>query len=253
MSEATAKVGRSFGPASAPAQVVAASNPMVPGPEVDPIQFRKAEFLVHIYTISQRSFVVCQPPLVSRLNIPAVPAGKTYLKVMSIPHPFNQFDRESGNGEVVVRMHDARQVAASLVNPNNPSLDQDAKVPDGAVLGMGVDLNSQGIFWSLNDPPTPDELAKAKARRERYYRSLLDRARVLERVNPRELEFTINEDYHLAAAYFGETTSWHKAFVQAAECPLCGEAIKPGVAFHKNSLGTVCIIDKDRAPKELLD
>lgn len=242
---ANAKVGRVLGPAAPQSKSMAVQNN--PPAAWDAALYREPDHFVYIYSVSDRSFQISQPPLVSNLNIPARKEGERYIRVCTIPHPFNQYDRESGNGEVIVRAHVGELVAASLVNPNNPTLDQDMRVPDGATLGLGVDLTAQGVFWSLNDPPTEQELMKAEKRRERYYRGLIERARTLEISNPQELEFLINQDYHMAAEFFGIETGWHKKYQLRAECPACGETIKPGVAYHKNSMGILCIVDAKRA------
>ena len=146
-----------------------------------------------------------------------------------------------------MRAHVGEKVAQSICNPNNHSLNQDAVPPEQSITGYGVDLNAQGVFWSRNNPPTEEEISKAEARRERYYQGLLERARTLEISNPKELEGLINQDYHMAANFFNVETSWHKKMVKFEECPNCGEQVKPGVAYHKNSLGLLCIIDKKRA------
>jgi hypothetical protein len=250
MAGENAKVGRVFSPASLLSQTAARSS----GIELDPTQwdanqYRKPDYFVHLYTVSDREFIVCQPPLVSRLIIAPRLAGQRYSLVGSLPSPFNQLDREGGVGDLITRAHIAERVAMSIVNPNNFSLDQDAKLPDGAILGLGVDLNSQGIFWSRNNPPTEEEVTKAEARKERYYRLLLEKARTLEIANPKELEFAINQDYHMAAEYFKIETTWHKKLVRMEDCPNCGEPVKSGLAYHKNSLGFLCIIDAERAAK----
>ena len=241
------RVGRVFAPDAPQSQSMASQHKI---PEVfDPNMYREPEYFVYVYTVSDREFVVAQPPLFPRLLVRAKKPDERCSLVVKIPSPFQQIDREGAIGDLIVRGHVAEHVAASLVNPNNPSLNQDAVVPDGSVLGLGVDLTCQGVFWSRNNPPTIDEIVKAEKRREHYYSILMEKARTLEISNPRELENLIHQDYHMAAEYFGEETSWHKKMKRKAECPLCGEQIQPGIAAHKNSLGTICILDEERAKK----
>lgn len=246
MTEATASIGRVFSPEDPRSRAMGADRNVRDG-AFDANQFRQPEYFVYIYTTSDRDFTVMQPPLFPRLLLRARAAGEKYSLVLKLPSPFNQVDREGAVGDLMVRAHVAEKVAQSLLNPNNPTLDQDLNVPINNVLGLGVDLNAQGLFWSRNNPPTDEEVAKAIARKERYYRGLLEKARTLEISNPKELESLINRDYHMAAEYYTVETSWHRTMVRAEECPLCGESIKPGVAAHKNSLGGVCIIDEKRA------
>lgn len=248
MPEANAKVGRVLGPASPMSQAAARSNELaLDNTQWDANQYRKPDYFVYIYTVSDRTFIVHQAPLISSLIIAARKPGERYGLVATLPSPFNQIDREGGVGDLITRAHIGERVAMSIVNPNNTTLDQDAVVPTAATLGLGVDLGVQGVFWSRNNPPTEDEIARAEKRRENYYRLLLEKARTLEIANPKELEYVINEDYHLAAEYFGEERTWHRKMVRMAECPACGESVKPGVAYHKNSLGLLCVIDATRA------
>jgi len=247
MSAINARVGRMLPPSAPESQSLASEHKI---PEVfDANMYREPEYYIYIYTTSDRDFTVSQPPLFPRLLVRAKKPQERYALVVKIPSPFQQIDREGAIGDLIVRGHKAEQVAASLVNPNNPTLNQDAVIPAQLVHGFGVDLTSQGVFWSKNNPPTEEEVAKAEKRRENYYRGLLERARTLEISNPRELEFLINQDYHMAAEYFGEEYSWHRKMTRSVECPLCGEPIKPGIAAHKNSLGGVCVLDAERAEK----
>lgn len=213
--------------------------------------FRPADHYVYLYTVSDREFTISQPPLFPRFILPARKPGERVSMIAKIPSPFLQIDREGAVGDLIVRAHVGECVAQSICNPNNYTLDQDAVTPDATITGLGVDLNAQGIFWSTNDPEhlTEVEIKKAEKRRERYYNALLERARTLEIANPKELEGLINQDYHMAAEYYGVETTWHKKLVKFAECPNCGENIKTDIAYHRNSSGIICIIDTARAAK----
>lgn len=248
MAEPTAKVGNIYGP-DMPQSRSMADHANALDPTFDPNAFRKAEYYVFIHTVSDRQFTVCQPPLIPRIIFPARKKGERVSLVGRIPHPFNQLDREGGVGELMTRAHVGERVAMSLINPNNPSLDQDAIPPEKSVTGVGVNLSSQGVFWSRNEKAAEEEIKKAEARKSRYYQALLTKAKTLEHVNPKELEFILNQDYHMAADFFHVTTPWHQKFQHFEDCPTCGEQVKPGVAYHRNSFGLLCIIDAARAAK----
>jgi len=215
---------------------------------IDPGAFRKPEFTVWIYSISSKEFERRLPPHVPRLTLKACPPTHEYVLVAKLSHPFEQADRDVDSGEVRIRFHDARKVAQDIVCPDAPDMDSPISLESRS---SGTDLRSQGIFWSLNNPPTAEEIKKARGRVEGYYRSLLERATALEYSNPKELAERLNEDYHLAADYFGEEYSWHKVRVKKAAskvpCSVCGEDIKAGVAFHKDEQGDYCILDWQRA------
>jgi hypothetical protein len=246
--EVNAKLGNSYGPTSPQSRAIGAGLNLSDG-AWDANLYRVPDYFIYIYTISDREFIVSQPPLFPRLIMRPKKKGERYSLLLKIPHPFQQIDREGAIGDLMVRGHRAEQVAQSLCNPNNITLDQDAIPPEQTVLGLGQDLNAQGVFWSRNEPPTEAEIMAAERRRERYYRSLIERARTLEISNPRELENVLHQDYHMAAEFFGVETTWHKHMVKYETCPNCGEMVKPGVAYHKNSMGIVCIIDEARAKK----
>lgn len=220
------------------------------------MQFNEAEieaprYKVYLYTVSKREFIVEQAPLVPRLTIPACAAEERYKIVTEIPHPMYQVERHPDRNEAIVYRHDAQRVAMSLCNPTNPTLNQDHVVQNP--LASGVNLSAQGVFWSLSNPPEEKEIQAAFKRREKYYASLLEQARQLEVVNPKELESLLNQDFHMAAEYFAVETPWHRKFVSKAECPNCGEPIKSAnLAYHVNSLGMVCVIDRERASAALV-
>lgn len=248
MADIHAQIGRVHSPADPVSKAMAADKNLQDG-NFDPNLYREPDYYIYIHSIADRPFLIAQPPLFPRLQIPAKKPGTKYIKVCRIPQPFNQVDREGAVGDLIVRGHQAERVAQSLCNPNNQTLDQDAVPPEKQVLGFGVDFNAQGVFWSKNEVPTDEEIKKAEARRERYYKGLIERARVLEISDPKHLEALINRDYHMAAEYFNIETSWHRKMIRYEECPHCGEMVKPGVAFHRNEFGGVCIIDEARARK----
>lgn len=215
---------------------------------IDPGLFRKPDYFVYLYSISNKEFERRLPPHIPRLLLRACPADKEYIEVARLAHPFEQNDRNVDTGDVIVRSHHAQKVAQDIVCPDAPNMDAPVS-PES--MSSGTDLRAQGLFWSLNNPPTDAEVKAAVQRKEKYYRGLLERATSLEYTNPAELAQRINEDYHLAADYFGEEYSWHKQRVRKSvskvPCSVCGEDIKPGVAFHKDDAGDYCILDWKRA------
>ena len=223
----------------------------------NPMSIRKPEYNVYIFNTNEREFILHRPPLFPTLRIIGCPAGKSYVLAKTISHPVQQGEPGIDTNEIRVFVEDARSVAADICNPDNPygpqsnippMLHQDTVVPPERVMSSGENLSAQGVFWSLNNPPTDEEVAAAAARREKYYRSLLENARILEMGNPTMLSQILNADYHMAADHFGLETTWHRRkAIQTTSCPNCGEEVKPGVAYHKNSLGVLCVLDWKRA------
>jgi hypothetical protein len=221
------------------------------GPDyVDPMQFRKPEYSVYVYSVVDprpigKKLRRALPPLVPEMEIAELKPGETYTLVTTISHPVNQpLMRE--NGERYLDSHDARRLAMDLVNPDNLSLDQDKKIDPTKLYSEGNDFGKLGVFWSLHNPPKDEEIAKAIARKEDFYRARLDQARVIETSDPKALYNYISTTDHVAADYFGEEFSWHRKSTKPEVCPNCGEAIKPGAAYHKMDDGTLCINDWKR-------
>jgi hypothetical protein len=218
---------------------------------VDPVNFRRPEMMVYIYSVVDqrphgahlhRSF----PPLVPHLSITELKPGERYAVVTKIPHPVNQQCMRE-NGERYIDSHDARRVAMDIVNPDNLTLNQDTQPDPAKVFSQGNDYGRLGVFWSLFPEPTDEEISKAVARKEAYYRARLQQARMLEMTNPKGLAEYITINDHIACDYFGEEYSWHRKMTKPSVCPNCGESMATGAAFHKSLDGILCISDWKRA------
>jgi hypothetical protein len=205
---------------------------------------RPADYHVYLFNIAPRRFEVRRPPSWPLITFPACPADKSYVMVGRVPNVVQEItmvvDRTVVNG---IR---GERFATDLLNPSNLGIDPWAEVTDEQVAwidGGTDDLTRRGMFWSLNETPEPQELAMAKSRMERHYRSLLKHGDELFRAN-RHRE--IGMEHHLAADYFHYRAQWHFVAEAPNFCPNCGEDVKPGIAFHMNN-GVLCVIDWQRA------
>lgn len=222
------------------------------GPDyVDPNQMRKPDFFVYVYSVvdprpADKKLRRALPPLIPELEISEVKPNERYTLVTKIGSPMQQpLMRE--NGERYIGYHDARRIAMDIVNPDNLTLDQGKTVDASRSFSLGNDFGRLGVFWSLNNPPTDEEVALAIARKEAFYRSRLEQARVIETSDPKALYQYLTTTDHVAADYFGEEFSWHRKQVKPENCPNCGEPIKSGAAYHRNVDGIMCVIDWKRA------
>jgi hypothetical protein len=99
-----------------------------------------------------------------------------------------------------------------------------------------------GVFVCAGAAPTDEELRGAQARLDDFYRSLVAAA---DREWERSHSFLfINDLQRRAAARLGLDKDWYPHGREMAECPGCGERVKPGVAVCK-SCGA--ILDRDKA------
>jgi hypothetical protein len=99
-----------------------------------------------------------------------------------------------------------------------------------------------GVFVCGGDTPTEDELRNARARLEEFYRALVAAA---DREWERSHSFLfIHDVQRRAAGHLGLDKEWYYQARETAECPGCGERVKPGVAVCK-SCGA--ILDREKA------
>jgi len=99
-----------------------------------------------------------------------------------------------------------------------------------------------GVFVCAGDVPTEDELRSARSRLEDFYRALVAAA---DREWERSHSFLfIHDVQRRAAGHLGLNKEWYYQARETAECPGCGERVKPGVAKCK-SCGA--ILDREKA------
>jgi hypothetical protein len=105
------------------------------------------------------------------------------------------------------------------------------------------------VFWSLNNPPTEEEIKAATLRMEKHFNTVLEKMKALETSDPKGLLEALSPEAHVAADYYGVETSWHGRRSKPMDCENCGERIKQGVAFHKTEEGGLCVLDWKRTVK----
>src|ERR1700704_2354847 len=99
-----------------------------------------------------------------------------------------------------------------------------------------------GVFVCAGNMPTEDELLGARARLEEFYRAMVASA---DREWERSHSFLFIHDLQRrAAGHLGLNKEWYYQVRETAECPGCGERVKPTVAVCK-SCGAV--LDREKA------
>jgi hypothetical protein len=99
-----------------------------------------------------------------------------------------------------------------------------------------------GVFVCAGNSPTEEELRGAREKLDEFYRALVAAAdREWERSHS---YLFIHDLQRRAAANLGLDKEWHYQVRETAECPGCGERVKPGVAVCK-SCGA--ILDREKA------
>ncbi len=206
---------------------------------------RKPDFFVYLYNVSEQSFDVYRPPLFANIHIPGRKRGEEYAVAARLPSPLLAPQGSVDSDELTTNLMDTRRVCMDICNPDNLSLDQNAVI--AKPTNIGNNLSSKGVFWSLNSPPTEEEVKQAVTRMEAYFNKVLEKMKAMETSDPKGMLELIGPEAHTAADYFGIETSWHGKRSRPMDCPNCGDRIKAGVAFHKTDEGTLCILDWKRA------
>jgi hypothetical protein len=220
---------------------------------LDPNLLRKPEYYVYVYSVYDLPLTRDLAPLLKHTVIPPRPEKKkgSYALCRSFMHPFPQAEKNQ-DGADVVYYSDALRVALNVICPGHVTPNLDEKINQNDVYSEGNNYALLGVFYSMTNPPKPEEIAAAEARRDKTYRKVLVDARAAEASNPASLygdkrsQGILTPVHHVAADAMGESFSWHKASQAAETCEVCGDNVKPGTAWHVDATGDVCVRDWKR-------
>ena len=205
---------------------------------------RKADYYLYLYNTVDREFVVHRPPYFPSIRIAACPKDKPYVMAMKIPNLVNTRDINIETGEPRIDPQYGERFAMDIINPQNLGVDMWAQPSDDQrwIDGGTDDLSLRGVFWTKNDPPTDDELGRCRARLEKFYQAMVDRANRIAQ-DPQQPRQDITPECHTAADYFRLSPGWHLHMQSPTFCPNCGESIREGIDFHMSQAFGVCVID----------
>lgn len=198
---------------------------------------RQPNRFIKIFSTAKRPFGPLHHTLFPSLLLRGCGPTDRCVKCAIIADPITQWSPDIERGGQRPDEHDAWLAANDLLNPGGAS--------------ENCNLVARGLFVSINDEPTEEELKRAESARDARYRELVTKAQRLEASNPRGLnDFLMEEpDIHIAMDALGLQAVWHKQTEVKAICPNCGDEIRTGIAFHQSSAGVLCIIDAERAFK----
>lgn len=216
---------------------------------------REAGYVIYVYNILNREYVVNQPPLFPSFTIPACPPGQ------KVSHTFlPPFVRETyikpGSTEYYYKMLDGRKAATSLLNPSAfPGTNWDSQIQNWDNLDQqGNNLNLYGVWWSLTMPDETEKLDEEikifRARATKTMNALITEA---EKLNAAGDLKNITPLMHFAMDYLGKQANWHMSHAHMITCPGCGAPVKEGIAYHKNDFGEKCIVDVVRYKKMMAE
>ena len=106
------------------------------------------------------------------------------------------------------------------------------------------DLHDHGVFVCAAARPSAEELRVATARRDAFYQRLVTDG---DTMWARGHSFREISDLHRRAAIsLGAEREWAYVPLRMADCPACGEKVKPGVAVCRHCSA---ILDQEKAAK----
>jgi len=221
---------------------VEVNEALFPSVVYDVIKSEKPRIPIYIYNTANLYHNVQRPPNHPRLYIKACPPGEPWVLVGQIQHPFTEVDYDQNGNKIVNDNLDGFKEATRMLNPLNWGTDQnvDTDVSELGAASYGQNLNSYGVFWSVNYPPTDQELAAARARVEKTFLRELATLTEIEAKDPKGVFERVNRISHAAAEMFPEDRTWHRTNLKEKTsfgklpCPACGEPINKGAIICKS-------------------
>jgi hypothetical protein len=218
-------------------------------------KMRASERLIYIHSVAKRTFGPLTHLLFPRLILKGCQEGERWVTCAVVGDPIPQASPDQERGGTRIDEEDAWRACIDLLNPNNPTNDPYwnavATAPAYMTTAQDCNLVALGVWPSLNEIPTEEEIRKAEGARDDSYRRITQRAIQLSAKSRRELNDYLSNhpEVHTAMDALGLTADWHQTAQVKAACPNCGDEIKAGIAFHKSSAGVLCVIDPYRAFK----
>ena len=106
------------------------------------------------------------------------------------------------------------------------------------------DLQEHGIVVCAGARPTPEELAGAAEKRNRYYQALIAEGDMMWARGHSYRE--ISDLHRRAAISLGVEREWAYVPMKTSDCPVCGEKVKTGVAVCRHCHA---ILDREKAAR----
>jgi hypothetical protein len=209
--------------------------------------------LIYIHSVAKRSFLVQKKTFFPRLVLAGCEHGERYVTCGVIPDPISQPSPDETRGGTRIDEHDGWRVAIDLLNVTNLTSNPFSgdNNPNFYANTNGLNYIAEGLWPSLNKIPDESEIQAAERRRDRHYEYLARESQRLAARSKRDLDEFLQTypDTHIALDALGIKTEWHNLSTTTVTCSNCGDQITPGIAFHKSSVGILCVIDPMRALK----
>lgn len=214
---------------------------------------REPRRFIYIHSVAHKAFGPIKRKCFGGLLLKGCEAGERFVTCAVVPDPIPQGAPDETNGGTRIYEADGWRACIDLLNPANLSTDPylGDKNPDFARNTSGNNLIAEGVWPSLNEKPTEQEIKRAEKCRDEHYRSISREALRLYAKSTREGNEFVERypDVHIAMDALGLEAPWHQRNEVKATCPNCGDKIQPGLGFHQSSAGVLCVIDPAKAYK----
>lgn len=201
-------------------------------------------YKIYIYNVLELEHEVNQPPVFPRFIVPARQKGERF-SVTTLPAFIKERYERPGTNDFYYKRIDGRKYASQLMNPASfPGTIWKAQLQNWRSNDQfGNNLNSLGCFWSMLEPNNPaleDELQQFTAVAMKTMNELIRKAEMLF-ASGKQGEITPLQ--HFAMDLLRKQAPWHMQSDRMVDCPTCGEPVKEGIAYHRNSFGDKCPVD----------
>jgi len=207
---------------------------------------RKPEYYVYIYNVSTMEQRISRPWAHPALIIPACEPDQPYSQPAVIPDIVQDRVERAGSWDIGIRGVDGKFLAQDALHPDLLGGDWKSyrRIPKGSAANDGTDLYSLGCWWSLNNPPTEEEVKTARDRLAATYRQEIQKANALQMQGKPE---EISPMMHRAADFFDLELPWHTELTARIVCPGCGEKVSSSMVRHMPREKCGYVFDWNRA------
>lgn len=202
---------------------------------------------IYIYNLLELDHIVEQPPVFPRFVIPGCAKGERFAVTTIAAFIKERYERP-GSTDYYYKEIDGRKYATCLLNPAAyPGTIWKAQIQDWRSTDQfGNNLNAIGVFWSMHGPNEPELEEEIRIMKGVLGKTMNSLVRKAEQLFNSKKEIEITPLMHFAMDYLHKQAPWHLQSDRMVDCPTCGEPVKEGIAYHRNSFGEKCPVDYEK-------
>lgn len=155
-----------------------------------------------------------------RWYIPACPEGKPYIRApKAIDGTFEEiYPHFTDKEEFRSRARSGEEIAKAICGI-------------GPGQSPNEDITKFGVFFSYNETPSKDELAKARAKLVKHLESYIRRGDELAASADANERKSVDESFYRAARFLNVKRPWMSEATEMTVCPFCTTPLKPSAVI----------------------